>query len=242
MLNVLLPIAGQGSRFANVGYKNPKPFIEIHGKFMILHVLDNINIPGAKYIFLCQTAHLKEFGALFIEQLKQRTFIRDFDIVPVDGVTEGAACTVLKAKSLIDTNDELLIANGDQLLPDGDITRSVTYFERNRADAGMLCFFNKSMKWSYVTIEANRQISRIAEKIVISDHATCGIYYAKHGKCFVAAAERMIEKNDRVNNEFYVAPAFNYMILDEKAVLPYFVNEMWGLGTPEDLTSYLQNF
>lgn len=241
MLNIVLPIAGGGTRFATMGYKNPKPFIEIHGKFMILHVVDNINIPGAKYIFLCQKSHLELFGSDFIDQLKKRSFVQDFDLIPVEGVTEGAACTVLKAKPLIDNNDELLIANGDQLVPDGDIAKAVTHFEKRQADAGLLCFFNKHIKWSYVTVEADRTISRVAEKQVISDHATCGIYYAKHGRYWVEAAERMIEKNDRTNNEFYVAPSFNYIVLEGKKVVPYFVNEMHGLGTPEDLNLYLQN-
>jgi len=238
MLNIVIPIAGEGSRFTKAGYKNPKPFIELLNKFMVLHVVDNINLPGAKYIFLCQNKHLKEFGAEFVQQLKDRSFVQDFEIIPVKETTEGAACTVLLAKPFINNTDELLIANGDQLIED-EFSKAIKFFARQKADAGIWCFFNTAMKWSYVSINSNRHITRVAEKQVISEHATCGVYYVRQGRFFVDAAENMIAKNDRVNNEFYVAPVFNYMILEEKKVVPWFVNEMHGLGTPEDLNAYL---
>jgi dTDP-glucose pyrophosphorylase len=239
MLNIVMPLAGEGSRFAKMGYKNPKPFIEVLGKYMALHVVDNINIPGAKYIFLIQSRHLEEFGASFIEELKKRSFVHDFEIIPIKEKTSGAACTVLLAKSFISNTDELLIINGDQIIND-DFSKALVFFARKKADGGIWCFFNTSSKWSYVDIDSNRHIIRVAEKIPISNHATCGVYYFKHGKDWVTAAERMIEKNDKVNNEFYVAPVFNYLILEEKVILPWFVNEMHGIGTPEDLTNYLQ--
>lgn len=240
MLNIVIPMAGAGSRFQKAGYKNPKPFINIMGKSMIFHVIDNITIPGARYIFICQKEHLKEFGDTFIENIKSRTFIRDFQIITVDGLTEGAACTVLKTKSFINNNDELLIVNSDQLIAKDDIRNSVLFFEHSNSDGGILCFFNKSIKWSYVSLNDHREIIEIAEKKVISDHATCGIYYFKHGSDFVNSAETMIEKNDRINNEFYVCPVYNYMILENKKIHPYFVNIMKGLGTPEDLELFLR--
>lgn len=238
-MNIVIPMAGAGSRFAKAGYKNPKPFISVLNKFMILHVIDNINIPGAKYIFLCQNEHLKSFGADFIEQIRQRTFVKDFEIIGIDGLTDGAACTVLKSKEYINNQDELLIVNSDQLVGFGDILNSVLMFEKNKADGGILCFFNKSIKWSYVNINDDRSITRVAEKQVISEHATVGIYYFKHGSDFVDNAENMIIKNDNVNGEFYVAPVYNYMVLEDKKISPYFINEMHGLGTPEDLDKFL---
>ena len=240
MLNIVIPIAGNGSRFLNAGYNNPKPFIEFHNKFMAIHVAENIGISGAKYIFICQNSHLTNFGALFIEQLK-KTHIKDFDIIPLHETTEGAACTILKVKELINNNDELLIVNGDQLLPFEEIQKSVHFFEKKEAHAGIMCFFNQDRKWSYVTINNLRMITKIEEKNPISDHATCGIYYLKHGKLFVDAVEKMIANNDRTNGEFYVAPALNYLISENRIIIPYFVNEMTGLGTPEDLEYFLNN-
>ncbi len=239
-INIIIPMAGAGSRFVKEGYKNPKPFIDVLGKPMIFHVVDNISIAGAKYFFICQKQHLKDFGDILIEGIKQRTFIKDFEIITVDDLTEGAACTVLKCKPFIDNNDELLIVNSDQLVEKDDVHKSVLFFEKNDTDGGIICFFNKSLKWSYVSINENKQISRVVEKQVISDHATVGIYYFKHGKDFVSAAENMIRKNDRVNGEFYVCPVYNYLILEDKKVIPYFINQMYGLGTPEDLEKYLK--
>jgi dTDP-glucose pyrophosphorylase len=239
-INIVIPMAGAGIRFIKAGFKNPKPFINVLNKFMIFHVIDNINIPGAKYIFLCQKDHLKNFGSDFVDQIRKRTFIKDFEIIGIEGLTDGAACTVLKAKEFIDNRDELLIVNSDQLVGSSDIINSVLMFEKNKLDGGILCFFNKSIKWSYVNINDDRLITRVAEKQVISEHATVGIYYFKHGADFVSCAENMVSKNDRINGEFYVAPVYNYMILENKKLGPYFINEMQGLGTPEDLEVFLR--
>jgi dTDP-glucose pyrophosphorylase len=236
-MNIVIPIAGDGLRFASAGYKNPKPFIDIDSKMMIIRVIENIGIMDAKYIFLCQKKHLADFGALFIKQLEST--LNDFEVIGIEGKTEGAACTVLLTKSFINNEDELIIANGDQLVGKDDIKNSVSFF--SNAEAGVLCFFARDTKWSYVSISDSRQITRVAEKEPISDHATCGIYYFKRGKIFVEAAEEMITRNDRVKNEFYVAPSFNYVIKSGYRVLPYFVNIMIGLGTPEDLQIYLNS-
>lgn len=239
-LNIVIPMAGAGSRFAKMGYKDPKPFIPVDGKFMISHVIDNINIPGAKYIFICQKEHLKEYGGAFVQYLKDKTFIKDFEILGIDGLTEGAAVTVLKAREFIDNNDELLVVNSDQLLGSDDILRAVSSFEKDGADGGIICFFNKSQKWSYVEINDRRLITRIAEKQPISEHATVGVYWFRKGSKFTECASAMIQKNDRVNGEFYLAPVYNYLIMEEGKISPYFINSFHGLGTPEDLDKFLE--
>lgn len=240
MINIVIPMAGAGSRFAKVGYKNPKPFIDVNGKFMIAHVIENIAIPGARYIFICQKEHLAKFGGEFAQYIKDNTSIKDFDIVGIDGVTQGAAETVLLVKELINNNDELLVVNSDQLLGSHDILNSVRFFEKSNSDGGIVCFFNKSQKWSYVEINDRRLITRVVEKQPISEHATVGVYWYKKGSKFVECAEAMIQKNDRVNNEFYFAPTYNYLIIEGGKISPYFVNEFHGLGTPEDLDRYLE--
>ncbi len=236
---IVIPMAGAGSRFTKAGYKNPKPFIMVDGKFMIMSVLENIAIPGARYVFICQKEHLAEFGAEFIEQIKLKSFIKDFDIIGIDGLTDGSACTVLLAEKFIDNNQELLIVNSDQLLGPNDIIEAVRYFEKEKADGGIICFFNKEPKWSYVDINENRLISRVVEKQPISDHATVGIYWFSEGRNFILSAKEMIQKNDKVKNEFYLAPVYNYMILDNMKIKPYFINIFKGLGTPDDLERYL---
>ena len=240
-LNIVIPMAGAGSRFAKVGYKDPKPFIKVNGKFMIAHVIENIGVPGAKYIFICQKEHLIDYGGEFVEYLRLKTFINDFEIIGIDGVTDGAARTVLTVKELINNNDELLVVNSDQLVGEGDILKSLNFFEKNNSDGGILCFFNKSPKWSYVELNDRRLVTRLVEKVPISEHATVGVYWYKKGSKFVECAEAMIEKNDRVNGEFYFAPTYNYLIIEEAKVIPYFINSFQGLGTPEDLDSFLRD-
>lgn len=233
-----IPMAGNGSRFQKAGFKNPKPFIKINGKFMILHVIENIGISGAKYVFIAQKEHLAEFGAEFIEQLKCCSHIKDFEIIGIDGVTEGAACTVLLAEKFINNNNELLIVNSDQLLDSNDISNAVKYFEQKKVDGGIICFFNRGPQWSYVSLNEKGLIDRVAEKDPISDWATTGIYYFGEGKTFVNAAKEMIEKNDRVKNEFYLAPVFNYALIDNKNMRPFLINNFQSLGTPESLEEY----
>lgn len=236
-MNICIPMAGRGSRFKKT-HDVPKPFIKVDGKMMVINVVENINIPGAKYIFIVQKEHMKIYGAELITQIRN-TFVRDFEIVEIDGVTEGAACTLLKAKEFIGTPDELLVVNSDQLLGDGDIERAVKYFEDHDAEGGIICTFNRSQKWSYVKLDDNRDITMVKEKDPISDHATVGVYYWCNGYHFVDAANWMIKSNERYNGEFYLAPTYNYMILDTYKVIPYFVNEFYGLGTPEDLKEYI---
>ena len=237
-LNIVIPMAGAGSRFIKAGFENPKPFIDLNGKPMIMHIIQNIAIPGAKYIFIAQKEHLKKFGAQFIENIKQ-TNIADFEILTVDKLTEGAACTLLFAKNYINNTDELLVVNSDQLVGDRDIINAVEYFEYQQSDGGILCFFNTDPKWSYVKINENRLITQVVEKTQISEHATIGIYHWSQGRKFVSAAEEMIKKNIRVNNEFYVAPTYNQMIMDGAKISPYFVNKMIPLGTPDDFQYYV---
>jgi dTDP-glucose pyrophosphorylase len=235
MLNIVIPMAGRGRRFEEAGYLDPKPFIMVDGVPMIDRVTENVADHYDRVIYIARSEHLEKYGK---DLADVPTTSSPPVILTVDEVTEGAACTVLKATPYIDTNDELIIANSDQLVSDGAVAFAQTHFHRIGADVGILCFFNRAMKWSYAALDDDGWVKQVAEKRVISDFATCGIYWFRHGRTFVSCAEEMIAKNDRVNGEFYVAPAINYAILRGMKVAPYFVNEMHGLGTPEDLKKY----
>lgn len=234
-LNVLIPMAGYGSRFAAAGYTFPKPLIEVHGKPMIQVIVDNINI-DANYIFICLREHYEKFN---LKQLLN-LISKDCKIIIVDKVTEGAACTSLLAKEFIDNDNSLLIANSDQFI-EWDSSAVMYHFSSEHIDAGILTFENCHPKWSYVRTE-NNLVKEVAEKKVISTEATVGIYYWRHGKDYVKYAEQMIAKNLRVNGEFYVCPVFNEAIADGKKVYTKCINKMLGLGTPEDLMYFLQNY
>jgi dTDP-glucose pyrophosphorylase len=227
-------MAGEGSRFKKEGYTFPKPLIDVSGKPMIQSVIENLDF-NADYIFLVREQHLNDYN---IEQLLKVSTNNRATIVPVRNLTEGAACTALLAKEFINNDEELLIANSDQY-----IEYSIENFNSLRsfsnADAIVFTFRALHPKWSFIKVNSRGVGIQVAEKNPISDIATCGIYYYRKGHDFVKYAEQMIDKDIRVNNEFYICPVYNELINDDKTLLPFFVHKMWGLGTPEDLNKYL---
>jgi beta-phosphoglucomutase-like phosphatase (HAD superfamily)/dTDP-glucose pyrophosphorylase len=232
--NILIPMAGSGSRFFNAGYKDPKPLIDVDGKPMIQRVVENIKIPG-NYIFIVQSEHYEKYGL----ESKLSNLVPGCKIIQVNGVTDGAARTALLAKQYIDNQRPLIIANSDQLL-DWDSSDFISQLLEVGSDGNMALFLANEEKWSYAKIKNNRVIE-VAEKVVISNNASTGIYGWAKGSDYVKYAEQMIEKNIRVNNEFYICPVYNEAIRDNKRILPMFVTEMYGLGTPEDLDLYVDN-
>lgn len=234
-MNVLIPMAGAGSRFAQAGYTFPKPLIEVNGKPMIQVVVENLNIQ-ANYIFIVQKEHYEKYHL----QLLLNAIAPGCKIVQVDGITEGAACTTLLAKEHINNDNPLVIANSDQFV-EWNSNECLYAFSAGGVDGGIITFESSHPKWSYAKLGDDGFVCEVAEKMPISNHATVGIYYWKKGSDYVRYAERMIEKNIRVNNEFYVAPVFNQAIEDGKKIRIKDAQRMWGIGTPEDLNYFLQN-
>jgi dTDP-glucose pyrophosphorylase len=234
-MNVLIPMAGAGSRFEKVGYTFPKPLIEVNGKPMIQVVTENLNVE-ARFIFIVQKSHYEKYNLQYLLKLIQP----NCEIVQVEGVTEGAACTTLLAAQLIDDFNPLLIANSDQFV-EWNSNEVLYAFSADGIDAGIVTFKNTHPKWSYARLDRNGFVAEVAEKKPISEHATVGIYYWKYGCDYVKYAKQMIEKNIRTNGEFYVAPVFNEAIQDGKKVRIKEIDKMWGLGTPEDLAVFLEH-
>jgi len=234
-MNVLIPMAGAGSRFAQAGYTFPKPLIEVNGKPMIQVVVENLNV-DAHFIFLVQKEHYEKYNLKQLLNLIKP----GCDIVIVDGMTEGAACTTLLAAELIDNDYPLLMANSDQVV-EWNSNECLYAFDADEIDGGILTFKATHPKWSYAKLGPDGLVEEVAEKNPISDNATVGIYYWKKGSDYVKYANEMIDKNIRTNNEFYVCPVFNEAIADGKKIRVKEVPEMWGIGTPEDLNYYLEN-
>jgi dTDP-glucose pyrophosphorylase len=235
-LNVLIPMAGAGSRFEQAGYTFPKPLIEVKGKPMIQVVVDNLNIK-ANYIYVVQKKHREKYNLDTLLNL----ITPNCKIVETEGVTEGAACTALLAKEYIDNDNPLFFANSDQFV-EWDSNEFMYKMNETDVDGGIVSFRATHPKWSFAKIDDDGFVTEVAEKNPISDIATVGYYYWKHGSDFVKYAEQMIDRNIRVNNEFYVCPVFNQAIEDEKKIITFDVPKMWGLGTPEDLNYYLENY
>jgi HAD superfamily hydrolase (TIGR01509 family) len=232
-MNVLIPMAGAGSRFAKAGYTFPKPLIEVKGKPMIQVVVENLNI-DAQHIFIVQKEHYEKYHLKTLLNLVSP----GCKIVQVEGVTEGAACTTLLAKDYIDNDYPLLIANSDQFV-EWDSNEFMYSMMADGIDGGVLSFRSTHPKWSFAALDENGYITRIAEKEPISDIATVGIYYWTKGSDYVSSAEKMIENDIKVNDEFYVAPVYNEAITEGKKFKIFDVKKMWGIGTPEDLDVFL---
>lgn len=239
MLNIVVPMAGAGSRFAKVGYKDPKPLIPVNGVPMIRVVINNLTPSEPhRFIFICQQAHVEAYG--LTEKLG--AWAPGCKIIGLNGLTEGAACTVLTARDLIDNDEPVMIANADQYV-DIEIDDYLASMTDNHLDGIIMTMRANDPKWSFVGMNEKNLVTRVVEKEVISNEATVGIYNFKRGADFVAAADRMIARNLRVNNEFYVAPVYNQLIEEGQAIGVFNVGEeadgMYGLGTPADLDLFL---
>jgi dTDP-glucose pyrophosphorylase len=235
-MNVLIPMAGAGSRFEKAGFTFPKPLIEVNGKPMIQVVIENMNI-DANFIYVVQKSHREKYNLDTLLNL----ITPNCKVVEVDGITEGAACTALLAKEFINNEQPLFFANSDQFIE----WNSNDFFykmQETDVDGGIVTFEATHPKWSFAKVDENGFVVEVAEKNPISNIATVGFYYWKSGSDFVNYAEQMIEEDIRVNNEFYVCPVFNQAIRDSKRISVFNIEKMWGLGTPEDLDFYIKNF
>jgi len=237
-MNVVIPMAGAGSRFEKVGYTFPKPLIDVNGKPMIQVVSEMLGLE-ANFIYIVQKSHREKYNLDTLLNL----ITPNCKIVEVDGLTEGAACTVLLAQEHIDNDAPLILSNSDQYI-DWNSTEFMYQMNEKDFDGGIVCFPATHPKWSFAKTDENGLISEVAEKNPISDQATAGIYYWKKGSDFVKYTKQMIEKDIRVNNEFYVCPVYNEAIQDGQRVFNFQIeaDKMWGLGTPEDLTHYLEHY
>lgn len=241
-VNIVIPMAGNGSRFANVGYKDPKPLIPVFGDPMISWVVKNLGV-SANYTFLIRKDF--EHARNYLE-----TLVPGCNVISIDQVTEGAACTVLLAKEYMDNNNPLVIINSDQYIEfEGCETAFQFIFDflykpdEVPLDGKISTFDGEGHpKWSYAKLGYDGLVTEVREKDPFSPHATTGLYMWKRGSDFVKYANQMISKNIRVNNEFYVVPVFNEALGDGKKVCICPCRTMWGLGVPEDLEYFLKNF
>jgi dTDP-glucose pyrophosphorylase len=226
MLNVLIPMAGRGQRFVDAGYKMPKPLIDVCGKPLIQRVVESLGIDG-KYIFCVLKEHIDKFK---IDEIL-RKIKKDCEIVVVDDITEGAVSTCLLAERFI-WHGPLIIANSDQIVS----------FDRPRFlgntlyyDGCILTFPAFDKKWSFVLTDHYGRVNSVVEKEVVSTQANCGIYSWKNGADFVKSAKEMIKREIRTNNEFYIAPSYNLLIVNDKHIQSQPTEGMYPCGTPDDL-------
>ena len=234
--NILIPMAGRGSRFEEQGYTDKKPFIDVNGKPMIHRVIENLGMEFDKEYMFILICLQEDFDKYDFTEFEKVIGHNSYDVVILDDVTEGAAQTILQAKDLINDDTPLMTMNSDQLV-DWDIEKLFEMCEQ--FDGVIPCFYGEGNAWSYARTLDNGYVQEVAEKKQISKYATAGYYYWKKGSDFVKYAEQMIEQNSRTNGEFYVAPVYNWAIRDGKKIGIGMVDEIYELGTPEYLERYL---
>lgn len=236
--NILIPMSGLGKRFLTSDFSVPKPFIKVLNESMIRSVIKNLSFEGAYFIFIINE---NQISALDFNS-HVGTLLNSFTLITVKEVTDGPACSALLASHSIFNGTPLIIANCDQMVHDFDYNKLEEFSKTNNADGVLGCFISNSPKNSYVELDQTGKIVNVKEKIVISSIATTGIHFWKRGLDFVESAENMIEAQESYNNEFYIAPSYNYLIKKGKKILPFFYNSHYPIGTPEDLEKYQKVF
>ena len=228
-INIVIPMAGQGKRFIEAGYLTPKPLLKLGDELIIKHIVNVMRVPQAQFIFIVRQDHCDEFQLDKI-LLEIEPYAK---IVKTNQLTQGSVCTVLLAKDFINDENPIIIKDCDQIA-NWTPENFLEFVERNRADGAIINIHTDRPNYSFSRVNSKGQIIETAEKSVISNHGSVGIYYFAKGSDFVKYAERMIVKNIKVNNEFYTAPVYNQFIQDFKTILHYPVAEMFQLGTPEE--------
>lgn len=239
MINLLLAMAGKSRFFDAPEYRFPKPLIEIGDKPMIQLVVDNLDaIDGEKrFIFVINKSDCAKYHLDDVLRLLSDSHIK---IIRLDGETQGATCSALMAIDHINNDTPLIIVNSDQIFDD-DLNEVLQYFRKEDADAGVICFESVHPRWSYARLDENESVIETAEKRPLSKHAIAGFYYFKKGKDFVDAAMRSIYKDARVDGMFYTAPVLNELVLDNKKVLIFSVDNAnyHTFYSPQKIADYM---
>jgi NDP-sugar pyrophosphorylase family protein len=227
-------MAGVGSRFPKDQYL-PKPLIDVNGKPMIVRAIESLSIKNAQWHFIIRKDHFTDAVKDIISKV-----VSNPRFVEVEKTTEGPACSALLFKEQINNDQELIIANCDQIME----WNSNLFFHNVRLyDGAVVTYHSDTEKNSYVKLDREGNAVQFAEKEVISNVSLNGIHYWKHGKYFVNSAEEMIAADDRApNGEFYVATTYNYMIRANKVVgIHHIPNEQHhAVGVPVDLERFLK--
>ncbi|KKN22543.1 hypothetical protein LCGC14_0914080 [marine sediment metagenome] len=234
-MRIIVPMAGAGSRFATAGYDKPKPLIDVNGAPMIQRVVESVGLQDHPHIFIVQKQHLLDYpdlGDLLV------SLAEDVNIVRIDGLTEGAAETCLSCEHLINDDTPILTVNSDQIMEwdAQDFVRHVS----EPMDGCILTFHSQNPNYSYAELDENGLVIRTVEKEVISEWATVGLYHWSKGRDFVRAARSMIDKDIRFKNEYYVCPVYNENIAQGQEITTYSKGKFHLVGTPEELSSYLE--
>lgn len=235
-MNILMPMAGRGSRFQSSGYSIPKPFIPVNGKPMFAWALESIK--QIQYTKLYITA-LKEHESKYqISKLVDR-YIKNYVIKYLEKTPSGQLISALSHRDHIDTREDVLIISSDTLVIShihDDIRNKQT------SVAGIISVADMpGDMWSFVKTNSKEEVIEVAEKIRISNYASTGLYYFAHGDEFISYADQLIKQRKKVNNEYYVIPVYSEYLKDGRKISISRANEMWDMGTPNSLKKFISS-
>ncbi len=233
-MNIVIPMAGVGSRFKKVGWDVPKPMIDIFGKSMIKWAVDSLGLEG-NYIFIIQKEHSNKGLYGFLKKLYPNCVV-----LVIDYITQGPASSCLLAELYINTNEPLVIANCDQIMY-WDVCKFIKQINKNLYDGIVVTYPSNVERNSYISIDSKGYGIKLAEKEVISNYSLNGIHFWKKGKDFVNSAKEMIREGDMCNDEFYISKTYNYMIRNGKKIGVHNIDktEHHAVGTPNDLILFM---
>ncbi len=238
-VNIVIPMAGRGSRFSQTGVHVPKPLIEVRGRPMYAWALASLPLELCeRLIFICLREHLD--ASDLVSDIHRRYGQFNPEIIALDEVTQGQACTVLKAETLIDSDDPLLVYNADTYCRTSLAERLPRLL--SEADGGLGVFHAPGDQWSFARTDANGRVVETAEKKRISDWASTGLYIFRRGSDFARHVRQMIADNQFTRGEFYIAPIYNSMIQAGAKIVIEPAEEVWALGTPEELRHFESHF
>ena len=215
-LNIILLSGKKGESQSDDG-EYPQYLSECGGRPLIQTLIDSCAVLDPQQI-ICM------FSNCDISKFHLRNMVQQMhpaaSVLPVHEVTCGAACTALLASEQIDSDDELLILSTSDAL-DISLTDVVPAFRNQSEDAGVVIFKSLHPRYSFVRLDSDNRVVEAAEKNPISPHAIAGMCWFKSGAEFVAAAKDMIRKDARINNNFFIAPTLNELVLRHKKIGTY---------------------
>ena len=232
-MKVVVPMAGRGSRLATTAGTVPKPLIQVMGRPMVSWALRSIeNVLFSQIIFIALKEHDEKFQ---VKKVLSSAMERPFELLLLDGITEGQLCTVLKGKSHINTDEDLLIISSDTYVI-SDIGKHIA--QRGRDCSGLISVASlPGNQWSFAQTDEKGNVIRVAEKERISDFASTGLYYFSNGRIFVERAEEVISRGERTKNEFYVIPLYQKYIDRGEVIGISQAKQMFDMGNPEALNA-----
>lgn len=240
-LHIIMPMAGEGSRFLKEGWTTPKPLIELKGVPLFKRAIGSVAITRApmKYSFIVRKEHIDNYH--IDDQIK--VILPNANVFNVEKTTRGAVETCLMAEPVIDKEESIVVMDCDLEFRSKGYTQGIKHILEQPVEdvnGGMLVSFESTEpRYSYAEVDNNMIVKRTAEKEVISNHALCGAYFFSSAKGFLSAAHRLMNEPQFTKPEYYVSLLYNFLLADGETVRLATMEEYYSYGTPEELRRYL---